>query len=173
MNLFFLRHGKAFPRGPKWRPDSKRPLTREGEQKMREAARGLQSLESSFDLILSSPYARALRTAEILAGFYGPKKLFETNTLVPEASPQDIIDEINGNFAAFDHIVLVGHEPFLSGLISTLLSGGDGLSIDLKKGAVCKLSIDKLAFGKCACLDWLLTAPQLARLRKARKSSAS
>ncbi len=38
MNLFFLRHAKACPRGPKWRPDSKRPLTREGEKNMREAA---------------------------------------------------------------------------------------------------------------------------------------
>ncbi|MGA2174945.1 MAG: phosphohistidine phosphatase SixA [Verrucomicrobiota bacterium] len=166
MNLFFLRHGKAFPRGPKWRPDSKRPLTREGEEKMKEAARGMAALEVSFDLILASPYARALRTAEIVAEVYGAKKLFETSRLVPEARPQDIIDEINGNFAAFDQIVLVGHEPFLSGLISTLLSGGGAVSIDLKKGALCKLSIEKLVFGKCARLDWLLTASQLARAGK-------
>jgi phosphohistidine phosphatase len=166
MNLFFLRHGKAFPRSPQWRPDSKRPLTRQGEKKMMQAARGMQALELSFDLILTSPYARALRTAEIVAELYGAKKLFETNHLVPEARPQDIVDEINANFAAFDLILPPGHEPFLTGLISTLLSGGQSLSIDLKKGALCNLSIEKLHFGKCARLDWLLTASHLARLGK-------
>jgi phosphohistidine phosphatase len=169
MNLFFLRHGKAFPRGPKWRPDSKRPLTREGEEKMKEAARGMAALEVSFDLILASPYARAWRTAEILAEAYGAKKLFETSHLAPEAEAKDIIDEINGNFASFQQVVLVGHEPFLSALLSTLLTGAGGLSIDLKKGALCKLSIEKLALQKCARLEWLLTPGQMARLGKAAK----
>jgi phosphohistidine phosphatase len=170
MNLFFLRHGKAQPRGSIWASDSKRLLTPEGEKKMAEAVRGLQALELSFDLILSSPYARALRTAEILAEVYGAKKLFETNHLIPEASPRDIVDEINGNFASFEQVVLVGHEPFLSSLISTLVTGGEALSIDLKKGALCKLSIEKLSFEKCARLDWLLTSGQLARLGKGGKN---
>lgn len=123
MNLFFLRHGKAATRSPKWRPDSKRPLTREGEEKMAEVARGIQALGLSFDLILTSPYARALRTAEILAEVYGSRKLFETSNLVAEADPKNIIDEINQNFAAVEQIALVGHEPFMTQLISTLISG--------------------------------------------------
>ncbi len=90
MNLFFLRHGKAEPRSPKWRPDSKRPLTREGEKAMADVARGIQVLELSFDLILTSPYARALRTAEILAENYGAKKLFETSNLVSDANPKTL-----------------------------------------------------------------------------------
>jgi ABC-type multidrug transport system ATPase subunit len=44
MNLFFLRHGKAHGRSPQWRPDSKRPLTREGENGMFEVARGIKAL---------------------------------------------------------------------------------------------------------------------------------
>jgi phosphohistidine phosphatase len=168
MNLYFLRHGKAEPRGSIWASDGKRLLTPEGEKKMIEAVRGLQALELSFDVILSSPLARALRTAEILAEAYGPKKLFQTKNLMPEAEAKNIIDEINGSFATFDQVVLVGHEPLLSGLISTLLTGGDSLSIDLKKGALCKLWVEKLAFGKCAVLEWLLTASQMSRLGKAR-----
>ena len=92
MNLFFLRHAKACPRGPKFRPDSKRPLTREGEKTMREAAAGIQKLDLSFDLILTSPYARALRTAEILAEAYDSKKLFVTNHLAAEAEPAEVVD---------------------------------------------------------------------------------
>jgi phosphohistidine phosphatase SixA len=54
MNVYFLRHGKAHPRSPNWRPDSKRPLTREGERGVSNVARGLKALGESFDLILTS-----------------------------------------------------------------------------------------------------------------------
>jgi phosphohistidine phosphatase len=166
MNLFFLRHARAFPRGPKYRPDSKRPLTREGEKAMREAAAGIRRLELSFDLILASPYARALRTAEILAGTRDARKLFVTQNLAADAVPRGVVAEINGNFGALENIVLVGHEPFLSGLISVLLTGRPGMKIDFKKAALCKLSVEDLRFGECATLCWLLTPRQLSRLGK-------
>jgi phosphohistidine phosphatase len=164
MNLYFLRHAKAEPRGPKWRPDSKRPLTREGESVMADVARGIKALGVSFDAILTSPYARALRTAEILAEAYDAPKLFETSRLAADAGAREIIGEINENFSAAGQIVLVGHEPFMSRLISTLLSGGDGMALELKKAGFCKLTVEKLVHGRCACLHCLLTPRQLARL---------
>ena len=169
MNLFFLRHAKACPRGPKYRPDSKRPLTREGEKTMRETAAGMRRLDLSFDLILASPYLRALRTAEILADAYDSKKLFVTNHLAAEADPREVVAEINENFNTLENIVLVGHEPFLSGLISVLLTGEPGMRIDFKKAALCRLSVEGLRFGDCATLCWLLTPRQLARLGKRGK----
>lgn len=165
MNLFFLRHGKAFPRSPRWRPDSKRPLTRDGEKKMYEVARGLRRMECSFGLILTSPYARALRTAEILAEVYKTKKkLFETANLRSEAHPSALVTEINENFSAIENIVLVSHEPFMTQLLSTLLTGGASLATELKKAGCCKISAEKLVCGKCATLHWLLTPRQLASL---------
>ena len=129
-------------------------------------ARGIKALDVSFDVVLTSPYARALRTAEILAEVYESDKLFETAHLTPEAGAKDIVDEVNENFSAAGEIVLVGHEPFLSRLISMLLTGAEGMTMELKKGGFCKLTVEKLVFGKCACLNWLLTARQLARLGK-------
>jgi phosphohistidine phosphatase len=166
MNLFFLRHAKAEPRSPKWRPDSKRPLTRDGENSMFDVARGVKALDVSFDVILTSPYVRALRTAEILGEVYESEKLFETARLASDASLGGIIDEVNENFSAAGAIVLVGHEPFMSRLISTLLTGEDGVDVEFKKAGFCKLTIGKLVFGKCARLNWLLTPRQLARLGK-------
>jgi phosphohistidine phosphatase len=166
MNLFLLRHGKAQPRSPKWRPDSKRPLTREGETCMFEVARGIKALDVSFDVILTSPYVRALRTAEIVAEVYESEKLFETAHLAPEAGANEILDEINDNFSAAGEIVLVGHEPFLSRLISTLLTGQEEIFLELKKAGFCKLTIEKLVLGKCARLNWLLTPRHLVRLGK-------
>jgi phosphohistidine phosphatase len=171
MNLYFLRHGKAEARSLKWRPDGKRPLTREGAQKVEEVAQGIQALGLSFDLILTSPYVRALRTAEILAEVFGSRKLFETGNLVSDADPKRVIEEINENFASVEEIVLVGHEPFMSRLISTLISDeAASVAIDLKKAGLCKLSVAKLEFGKCATLNWLLTPLQLASFGKPDKS---
>jgi len=106
-------------------------------------------------------------TAAIMLGH--PYAQGQTNNLMPEAEAKNIIDEINASFASLNQVVLVGHEPFLSGLMSTLLIGGEGLTIDLKKGALCKLSAEKLALGKCAVLEWLLTANQMSRLGKGKQ----
>ena len=169
MNLFLLRHAKACARSPKWQPDDTRPLTRDGEKKMFNIARGIQSLDLTIDLILTSPYLRAFRTAEILGEVFESKKVFETRNLIAEAEPRAVIDEINENFPDLAQIVLVGHEPFLTRLISVLLSGKEGLSIDLRKGGFCKLLVKKLCFGRCASLDWLLTPRQLACLARGLK----
>jgi phosphohistidine phosphatase len=168
MNLFFLRHGKAYARSVKWRPDSKRPLSTEGEKKMFENARGIERLDLSFDLILTSPYLRALRSAQILAEVLKSKNLVETHGLAAEATPKDIIDEINGKYPGAGQIVLVGHEPFMTHLISILLGGHENLAIDLKKGGLCKLSITTLRLGPCACLNWLMTPRQLSRLGRSQ-----
>jgi phosphohistidine phosphatase len=166
MNLFFLRHGKAMPRGAKWRPDSRRPLSREGETSMGAIARGIRELDISFDVILASPYARALRTAEILAEIMQSPKLFETARLTPEAAGGGIMEEINENFSRAKGIVLVGHEPSMSRLISMLVTGKDDMAMELKKAGLCKLTVEKPAYGKCATLNWLLTPKQLAALGK-------
>ena len=162
MNLFFLRHGKAYARSPKWRPDSKRPLTAEGEKRMFEEAHGIERMGLSFDLILTSPYLRALRTAEILAEALKSKKMVVTRNLISEADPKAIVDEINEKFSAMKQIVLTGHEPFLSRLISILLAGQENMSIELKKGGLCKLTVTRLKPGQCATLNWLMTPRQLA-----------
>jgi phosphohistidine phosphatase len=170
MNLFFLRHGNAEERSLRWNPDGKRPLTREGERRMAEVARGIQALGLSFDLILTSPYVRALRTAEILADEIGSKKPFETGNLTPNADLKNIVDEINENFASVEQIALVGHEPFMGRLISTLISGeAAAVAVELKKAGFCKLTIEKMAFGKCARLNWLFTPRQLALLGQRSK----
>ncbi len=61
-----------------------------------------------------------------------------------------------------DDVLLVGHEPYLSDLISLLLSGESGLAIVMKKAGFCKLSIGQLCFGRCATLEWLVTPKLMA-----------
>src|SRR5438876_785979 len=90
IELYILRHAVAKPRET-WRgkDDSQRPLTRKGEKEMWCVAKGMKKLGLSFDLLLSSPYVRARRTAEIVSEvFKADKRLKLTMSLAAEADPR-------------------------------------------------------------------------------------
>src|SRR3954464_14897658 len=83
IEIYILRHAPAESRqlwGP--RRDRDRPLTPKGEMKMWRIAKGMKRLKVSFDLILSSPFLRAKRTAEIVADTFG-MKIQLTDALMP------------------------------------------------------------------------------------------
>jgi phosphohistidine phosphatase len=162
VNLYILRHGIAIDPGtPPYNTDSERPLIPKGERKLEKLTRAVKALDLSFDLILSSPYVRARQTAEIVAAAFNSKKRFEiSEALTPDGSQQTLIDSLNRRKPVPEDVLLVGHEPYLSELISLLLSGEPDLSITMKKGGLCKLATDPLKFGRCATLEWLITPKQ-------------
>ena len=167
MNLYILRHGIAVEHGATgYENDDERPLTSKGERKMRMIAEAMKALEISFDSILSSPLVRARQTAEIVAdALKSRKRLALTDALAPQASAKPLIEYLNKQGAA-DDVLLVGHEPFLSRLISLLISGDSEASVLLKKGGFCKLSTEHLKHGKCATLEWLLTPKQMGMVKR-------
>ena len=163
MEIYILRHGIAVERGtPGNKKDSDRPLTPEGEQKMHQIAEAILGMELNFDLILSSPYKRAEQTANIVASEVDEEVTF-TEFLEPDGNALELIAEINDEKP--QRVLLVGHEPDLSQLISVLTTGDSDAAIELKKGGLCKLTTDKLSFGRCATLNWLLTPKLLRELR--------
>jgi phosphohistidine phosphatase len=163
MEIYVLRHGIAVERGtPGFKKDSDRPLTKEGEEKMYQIAEAMLAMELKFDLILSSPLVRAEQTAKIVAGELDEEVTF-TDFLSPDGNVLELIREINDEKP--QRVLLVGHEPDLSRLISLLVTGGTDASIELKKSGLCKLTADKLTFGQCCTLNWLLTPKQLRALR--------
>jgi len=163
MNIYILRHGIAVERGsPDYAKDADRPLIPEGERKLWRITEAMEALELSFDLILSSPYVRARQTAEIVAdAFKAHKKLEFSDTLTPGGSTRKLIEFLNAIKPSPENILLVGHEPYLSELISLLVSGDSGFPVVLKKGGVCKLAAEPLKHGRCASLEWLLTPKQM------------
>src|SRR3974377_2156446 len=128
MNLYVLRHGLAVEPGtPDFARDSDRPLTPEGERKLAQIAKAMKALELSFDLILTSPFLRARQTAEIVAqALKLSKKLEFSDTLAPKGSIKKLVELLNRMDPAPDSILLAGHEPYLSELISLLVSGSAG-----------------------------------------------
>jgi phosphohistidine phosphatase len=163
MEIYILRHGIAVDRGtPGYKKDSDRPLTKEGEQKMHQIAEAMLGMGLKFDVILSSPYARAAQTAQIVAKELDEEVTF-TEGMIPEGNALELIAEINDEKP--QRLLLVGHEPHLSRLISVLVTGNSDAAIELKKGGLCKLTSDKLTFGQCATINWLLTPKLLRTLR--------
>ena len=157
MKLYLVRHAIAEDMGMDYEDDSLRPLTDKGREKMQKIAQALKTLGVSPDLIVSSPYVRASQTASVLAKTFKYKEeILYNDLLVPMGQPDDMIGEINEKYSV-DELMLVGHEPNLSSLIGTLLAGSSDISINLKKGGVCCLSVDDLHYDRKAVLEWLVT----------------
>jgi phosphohistidine phosphatase len=167
MNVYVLRHGLAAQRlAIDLKADRSRPLTPKGRKKMVKIAASMKSLGLSFDLILSSPCLRARQTAEIVAEAYHAGKHLElAKELSVEARPEALLQRLFHEHLLPDNLLLVGHEPHLSGFISLLLSGTAHVQLQLKKGGLCKLSIPALKPGRRATLEWLLTPRQLLAMR--------
>src|SRR5712691_710324 len=163
MNLYVLRHGLAVEHGaPGYARDADRPLTPKGKRKLEQIADAMDAMALSFGLILSSPYTRARQTAEIVADtLHARKKLEYSEDLVPDGSFKKLIEGLNDLKSRPEDVLLVGHEPYLSGLISLLVSGDSDFSVVMKKGGLCKLFIESLKHGRCAALEWLLTPRQM------------
>ena len=165
MEIYLLRHGMAVERGTRgFEDDFARPLTAKGRRQLRKTAVALKRLRGRFDLILASPLIRAKQTAEIVAAELKLKKRLKfSNALAPGGVASILLRQLGRVKPAPKRILLVGHEPDLSRLISVLVTGSLQLQLDLKKGGLCKLEAETLRAGPCAALVWLLT-PKLMKL---------
>jgi phosphohistidine phosphatase len=152
MQIYLFRHGIAEDARP-GTPDSDRALTAEGKDKLR---RVLKRASIELSLILSSPYKRAMETAEIAAEVLGyAGKVVRVEALVPGASPYAVWDELRARKEE-TAILLAGHEPLMSSLAAFLLDS-PALQVDMKKAALVRIDCEKLGPKPGGILKWMLT----------------
>jgi len=164
MDLYVLRHGIAEERKAGV-PDRGRKLTPRGVRRMRKIAAALCAMDVRVDRILTSPYERAQGTASIVRKELGAPVTVVT-FLRPNGDPRRMIERLRGLGRGSGKVMIVGHEPMLSRIVSVLLTGSDAAAVPLKKGGLCKLVVNDLRYGKCASLEWFLTPRLLiSRLR--------
>ena len=162
--LYLIRHGVAAERGDAYPDDNKRPLTSEGIQKLRKAAKALVALDVTFDVILTSPLVRTRQTAETLASvFRTAPPIIHVAALAPGGTHNAIVDELTKQHRRH-HIAIVGHEPGLGELAARLM--GLRRALEFKKGAVCRIDVPALPPAGPGQLRWFLTPRILRKLGK-------
>ena len=160
MNLYILRHADADkPDEEKYPDDNLRKLLKKGKNKTEKIAKFLKKRKVKVSFILTSPALRSLEAAKLIRKELKlPKEqLVALECLLPGGSNAALIAEIKEKYVV-DSLLVVGHDPNLSLLISQLVTGTPDLPIDLKKGGLCKLAVDELTDGKCATLELLMTS---------------
>lgn len=161
MDLFILRHGKAGKASGE-SDDAARALTREGKDGMNLVANWMKEKQFRFDTIATSPLKRARQTAGIVASVLGQDdRPVVWDELAPGGDPDTLCYKASQQGAAAS-VLIVGHEPALSILISTIISGGESSSIILAKGGLAKIGNYSFTARPSGDLEWLVT-PKLIR----------
>jgi len=156
IEIILVRHAIAAERGAAFPDDRLRPLTRGGALRFREAVKGLAELNVAVDLVLTSPLVRARETAMLLAAGLDPNpRVEELEALAPGGRPAAIVEAIKARTKRHRRLALVGHEPDLGELATSLL-GARG-NIVFKKGGACAIDLDGAMPGGPGTLRWLLT----------------
>lgn len=158
MELYLLRHGIAEDRAASGR-DQDRALTEEGRHKLRRVLKRAASAEAAPTLIISSPYKRALETAEIAAEELAYKgEVLLSGSLAPDSSPPSVWSQIreHRNEVA---ILLAGHEPLFSETVAYLLGSAHAM-VEFKKAALVRIDIHPGTAPE-GVLQWMIT-PKIA-----------
>jgi phosphohistidine phosphatase len=166
MKIVIIRHAIAMARD-EWAEqsanDDLRPVTGEGEKRMRRGAKGLKGVVKRLDIIATSPLLRARQTAQIIADALGGPAPTEVAQLVPNGGAESVTEWLQGQ-PSDATIAVVGHEPDLSALMAWLTTANPRAFMPLKKGGACLLEADDVPIAGNCQLRWALTPAQLRDL---------
>jgi len=162
MVLYVVRHADALPVGGLIRRDSDRPLSPRGEQDAVLMGDMLARLDGTMGVILTSPLLRAAQTGEIFQKSLGGGITLRTSQhLEPGFRPKAFVDELK-RLRGHQGVVAIGHQPDLSNLIGSLISGGPRAAIAMPACAIARLAFESEDLSGTAVLHWLVT-PQAVR----------
>ena len=124
MHVFLIRHAEAVDETLELR-DPSRHLTAAGRDQARSLGDRLRWHDCEPTHIWTSPLVRAVQTAELVAAGLGAAVAIEVVPgLAPGESTRAVIAAIQALPAAAS-VVLVGHEPGMSGLAALILGEPD------------------------------------------------
>ncbi len=126
--LWLLRHGDAEPHGSA--SDFDRRLTQRGEAQSRNAGRAFVRLGVSFEHVFTSPRVRALDTARLVCSELGGEAI--VHQPLSSGFGQRDAAELLAAIEPGSSLLLVGHEPDLSGLVHALTAA----RVEMKKGGI-------------------------------------
>lgn len=155
MEIYLLRHGIAEDHAASGR-DAERRLTEEGRAKLLRVLERAHGAGVRPSLILTSPYRRALETAEIAAhelGYEG--RLVRTPALTPDSSPENVWEAVREHRSEAA-LLLAGHEPLFSATVAYML-GSTRAMVQFRKGALARIDVEGFGTAPAGVLQWMLT----------------
>jgi phosphohistidine phosphatase len=156
MRLNLFRHGIA-ETSARSGHDADRVLTEEGREKVRNVVRRARAAGMWPTVILSSPFARALETAQISAKVLGQEdEVLTSNAFIPEASPEEAWAEIRTHKTQ-PEVLVASHQP-LCGALTAFLLNSPALAVDFRKSALLCIDLEGAGARPRGVLQWLLTA---------------
>ena len=164
MDIYLVRHALAEPRdATRWPDDSLRPLSSDGIELFRRAARGLLRLGIGVDVVLSSSYRRASQTAEILSEDAEWPRAEMCQALEPPAGVLASITMLE--MRSESSLAVVGHQPELAAMASFLLTASeDAVRLEFKKGGVMCLRFTGGPRSGAGALRWSVSPKILRQL---------
>ena len=168
MELYILRHGETSKKLYS-SVDSNHSLTFSGRSEIEKIGKSIKKLKIKIDLILSSTISSSLETADIINNLFNKKiKILKCKDLQPEGNILNVY-KIISEFNQMSSILIVGHEPYLSTMISDIISNTSSnknktnndiksnSNIILKKAGLSKIRITSTVPTLQGELRWLLT----------------
>ncbi|MCG5074662.1 phosphohistidine phosphatase SixA [Paraburkholderia tagetis] len=128
MNLILWRHAEAEDTAAS---DLARQLTTRGRKQAQNVARWLRARLPDDAVILASPAARTIQTAEALTDQYRVVR-----ELAPDASVDAVLAAVGWPKGIASTVVVIGHQPTLGEVAAHLLSNEENRSWALKKAGV-------------------------------------
>jgi phosphohistidine phosphatase len=123
----------------------------------------MSGLGLKFDVILTSPLKRSRETAEIVTKQMKLKDPVHCDELKPEGARAAFYKRL-ARLRPSSSILVVGHEPYLSTMLSEMISRGTDAHISIKKAGLAKVAVSGFAPRVTGELRWLLTPRQLRRM---------
>jgi phosphohistidine phosphatase len=165
MQLYIVRHGIAIDReDPKCPSEAERYLTEEGIEKTKQVAKAIGALGMHAELMISSPYERAMQTAAIFAAEleYPRQKIRRTDSLLPGAEPGVFLREL-AREKNVSTVFCFGHAPHVDGLVAAAVGAPRHIT-SLKKAGVAFVELKRLAPPN-GQLVWLATPKVLRKVK--------
>jgi phosphohistidine phosphatase len=164
-NLYIIRHGIAVTRGTEgFSDDSKRPLTPEGKEKIRDIAKGLKRFGVGLDWIVSSPLVRAAETADIVAATLDSNVAVDRSEALRPGGPPEALIAFLSKQPSRRSVLVAGHEPDLGELAARLIGAGRHAGLAFKKGGCCLITFEQFPPKTAGKLVWWLTPRVMRKL---------
>jgi phosphohistidine phosphatase len=161
--LLLMRHGKS-DWDAEYEGDHERPLAKRGRKAASRMGRFLAEVGETPDRIVSSTAVRARTTAERVMKGGSFKCPLELSEALYGTSAEGVIAAASEVDAADGTLLVVGHDPVWSELVSKLIGGG---SVRMPTAAVAcvKLELDgwQQLGPACGQLEWHVTPKMLKR----------